>query len=151
MLKGLRKRIKKRHIVVIAFVFAVYLCFALTRSSGHTQYIPFTGRVFSINSGEVGTIRIINGNTGKTIDYDLGDSENMNRIIAHLNSFRYRFWIPRPPIKFGGFSYSVIVRINGEMHHFMFSDNHIIVRGVYFFGPRNYFSELTNLVQGPSS
>lgn len=152
-MKKSRRRLKARYIVLIVLgglILAGYLAFATTRASEYTIYIPFSGRVFRIDSAEVKSVRIQNGNTGKVLEYQ--DSEEIRTITDFLNAFRYRYWMPNPPVARAGWSYRVTVfPDNGEQISWQFSDDAILVRGVWFAGSKDAFNGLTDLFGKPKS
>ena len=139
-----KKSQKKRFVTVaiIILLLAGYSIFVVTRFSVHTTYKPFSGQVFHIkNEGDL-TIRLQNGTTGQIIECQ--NSESIQEIVEYLNSFRYRFWIPDLPIARGGWSYRVILSINDESVSYYFTNTAFKVRGIWFFGPNDYFYKLRN-------
>ena len=142
-----KKRIKKRYVALIALlaiVAAAYLFFVSTRYSDHTTYIPFSGRVFKINSEDVDSIRIVNGSNGNM--YMCIDHEEIDTWVEHLNSMRYRYWIPDAPIQRSGYRFALWLTVNGEAYSYLFDESNINVKGIWFTGSDQYFSNLTDMV-----
>jgi len=142
-----KRRIKKGFILLIVlFVIAVvtYLIFISTRYSDHTTYVPFSGRIFKINSEDVDFIRIVNGGNGNM--YDCSDNEEIDTWVELLNSMRYRYWIPDAPIQRSGYRFALQLTVNGESYSYQFDESNIRVKGVWFTISSDYFSNLISLV-----
>ena len=123
--------VKTVYIVLIVLIFAAYIFFVATRYSGHTMYIPFTGRVFNINSDDVEAIIIQSGNTGRMIEYS--DKDEINKVTELLNAYRYSHWCLNP-IRGPGFYYAVTIIFNeGKSAGYFFNHSYpgsIIVKGI---------------------
>ena len=135
-------QIKKIHVIRLVILLAVYTIFIATRYSGHTTYVPFTGRVFNINCEELEAVRFQSGNTGQYI-YFRSDDE-IKEVTDFLNAFRYRVWVPSlPPI--AGWGYRVTLFFyDGTSVSYFFNSFSICVNGVWHYGNLSYFREFTD-------
>jgi hypothetical protein len=94
--------IKKRTVVIIIAVVLLLggcVIFVSIRFGGQVQYNPLTRRVFRIDSEDVKSVRLQSGNTGAVIEYT--DREDIEEMIGHLNSFRYKRRVPDPVLRAG--------------------------------------------------
>ena len=126
-------------VVGILFL-SVYFIFAVTRYSGHTTFIPFTGRVLNIDMEDIDLYYIQSGTSGEIISYT--DADEIKEITDRLNGFRYICWLPKNPIPAGGWTYRVVLDFsNGTKESYHFGRTWLEVRGVRYFSIGDYFSQ----------
>lgn len=152
-------------IVILSLIFVAYLIFVVTRFSGHTIYNPFTKQVFKIDSGQVSSIKIINGTTGNSLicrpdefvfvngatadSVVYEDQEKIKEIVDILNGFRYSRWKPDLPSERDGYSYMIYLYIDEKRYCYQFDEESVCVKDIWFWANDDRLEELTKLVQGP--
>lgn len=121
-------------------VFSIYLIFAVTRYSGHTTFIPFSGRVLNVEAEELDLIFIQSGTSGEMITYTSPDE--LQEMTDYLNGFRYVFWLPKNPVPASGWTYRAVLDFSdGTKESYYFGKNWLEVRGVRYFSASEYFEE----------
>ncbi|MBU3189594.1 hypothetical protein K9O30_07425 [Clostridium bowmanii] len=97
-------KIKKKNGTLLLVILAISICYALT-------YIPH--KIVTIMPAEVATIKIFDGNTGKSLI--INDRKNIEHIIGNLNTIKFRKG--RLSSRYKGYSFNTtIYKINGEVY-----------------------------------
>ena len=130
--------------VVLAIVLLLYAVFVFTRFTTFTGYIPFTGRIFSIDKAELTEIMIANG---VDINYvTVEDDEGLSELADTLNGLRYYAWLPDLSIPRGGWSYFISLQDEaGKVYQFQFGENWVNVNRVIYFLRGDGLRELIEL------
>jgi hypothetical protein len=135
-------------IIIVAALLLLGGCvvFMSIRFGGQVQYNPLTRRVFRIDSEDVKSVRLQSGNTGAVIEYT--DREDIEEMIGHLNSFRYKRRVPIPEDS-SGWTYGIrLYYLDGEAHFYLISgDDAIRVGNSWFFGSGDYFEEWRTVIK----
>lgn len=77
------------------FGLSIYPNYLLPRmESPYQTYQPFSGKLFAIDSAQVGEI-LVSSETGRHW-HRFSSAGDVEKILSHLNGFRYFFWIPEP-------------------------------------------------------
>lgn len=150
MEKTAKKRIKKRHIVLCVLIFlllAGYVTFVATRYSSYSTYVPFSGRFFDIDSGQVEAIRIKNGTTGYMMD--LEEDTELQEMTGYLNELRYYSWLPNIPIGKTGYTYWIWLDLGEEKLSCEIAGGAILLKGVWYFVKDDGLEKLTGMVDLP--
>lgn len=138
----MKKRWKR---ILLACVLVLWALFAVTRFGAVTTYVPFSGRIFSIDSSDVNTIFIQNGTTGQQYFFETG--EEKDQIAEYLNDLRYCAWIPTLPIAKGGWSYRVAMEADGSQYSCYFGNHHMTVNGILYIFPGDQLKALREYVE----
>lgn len=78
-----------------AFALYAYPNYLLPRMESPWQtYQPFSGKPFAIDSAQAGEI-LVSSKTGRH-RHRFSSPDDVEKILSHLNGFRYFFWIPEP-------------------------------------------------------
>lgn len=130
--------------VVLAIVLLLYAVFVFTRFTTFTGYIPFTGRIFSIDKAELTEIMIANG---VDINYvTVEDDEGLSELADTLNGLRYYVWLPDLTPPHGGWSYFMSLQDEaGKVYQFQFGENWVNVNRVIYFLRGDGLRELIEL------
>ena len=115
-------KIKKRNGILLLVMLAITICYALT-------YIPH--KIVTITPAEVSTIKIFDGNTGKSII--ITDRKDIEHIIGNLNTIKFRKG--RLSSRYKGYSFNTIIyKINGEAYkQFIINSVGVIRKDPFFY------------------
>lgn len=133
----MKKRWKQ---ILLICILALWALFAVTRFGRFTTYLPFSGRLFAIDSTEVTTIFIQNGTTGQQHFFET--EEEKAQIAETLNGLRYRAWVPTLPMAKGGWSYRVAIETENRQYSYTFGPNYMTVNGIAYFLPETQLATL---------
>ena len=134
-------------LVTLFFLIVIpFLIFALTRFGPFTTYVPFSGKVFQMDSASIESFSIRDGSTGTMINYET--EEDINEMAEFLGAFRSDYWVPDIPIPRSGWSYAVVVfSKDGTSDSFEFTPYWIQVRGIQYHIHDAYFDGLIDMVE----
>lgn len=135
---------KRWKLIGLACVLILWALFAVTRFGPFTTYLPFSGRLFAVDTAKAETIFVQNGTTGQQHFFDT--EEEMDQIAEQLNGLRYRVWIPRLPIATGGWSYRMAIETGDRQYSYTFGENYMIVNGIVYLIPAEQLQALRNYV-----
>ena len=127
-----KKRLPKPVKIILIIVLIIYLLFVLTRLTGRfLTYIPFSGRIFSLQEGDAERISI---EYGGSFIADYADAEAKKEIIEKLNAIRYSAWLPDPKVLFsaGGWTYRFRFWQGTEVISYEFGENWIRANGFLY-------------------
>jgi len=130
---------------VVLVVVALFGLFTATRISPFTTYLPFSGKIFCVDAEDTDMIFVQNGTTGEQHFFET--TEERAHIAQQLESIRYRFWLPKPPLAAGGWSWRVVLESNGENRTYYFGKDHITVNGLVYFVQEEQLDELRAYVE----
>ena len=136
---------RKKLIVAGIIIVALYLIFAVTRYSQYTTYIPFTGRIFDIDAGDLDGVTVRNGTTGESVYFET--AEEIESIVCSINALRYKFWTPKAPGSRGGWSYGIKLGSGDEYEWFLFTENWIEAQGVLYYIRGDALRQFVDLVE----
>ena len=138
----MKKRWKR---VLLICILALWALFAVTRFGRFTTYLPFSGRLFAIDSTEVTTNFIQNGTTGQQHFFET--EEEKTQIAEVLNGLRYRVWLPTIPIAKGGWSYRIAIETEDRQYSYSFGPRDMTVNGIIYWVPTEQLSQLMEYVE----
>ncbi len=143
------------------FGLSIYPNYLLPRMESPWQtYQPFSGKLFAIDSAQVGEI-LVSSKTGRH-RHRFSSPDDVEKILSHLNGFRYFFWIPEPKgegaVPVGSSEYGSI-RFGQE--EFIFQAHRMLVSAssqrvsgghrkqvtnfVWYYGGKDFFDQLEEL------
>lgn len=144
-----------------AFALYAYPNYLLPRMESPWQtYQPFSGKLFAIDSAQAGEI-LVSSKTGRH-RHRFSSPDDVEKILSHLNGFRYFFWIPEPKgegaVPVGSSEYGSIRFGQGG---FTFQRNRMLISAssqrvsgghrkqvtnfVWYYGPKDFFNALEAL------
>ena len=121
----------KKVLLICILIFALLFgLFVVSRYGEFTTYLPFFGKVFSVDPEQVDALFIQNGTTGEQVFFETAEEKRM--MAQELNSLRYLFWVPTIPVAKGGWSYRIAIEADGKQYSYYFSENDMIVNGITY-------------------
>ncbi len=136
---------KKRLILFILAFAVLWGILACTRYGEFTTYVPFSGRIFSVDPTRTDQIFVQSGNTGDQVFFET--AEEREWIAQRLNNLRYSVWIPKIPLAMGGWSYRVAIEVNNAQYSYAFTERSMTVNGIVYILPGDQLDELRELVE----
>lgn len=143
----MKEKIKYRKgwYAIVIVVLDIYLVFATTRCDENTLFIPFTGRVFDIDTEELTCFTLKSGYSGGSISFK--EDVVLQKMTDYLEGFRYIAWLPSNPFSTGGCNYAVRLDFkDGSAKTYTFGRTWIEAKGVIYFSGDKYFYEWAGLI-----
>ena len=134
--------------VLLVIFLILFLHTFFYRMSPFTTYIPFTGRLWSMNAGDMESIEL----RSIHLDYEecvITDPEALEELCDLLNSFRYSVILPEflLPDYGGGDNHAIFTDgKTGKEEFITFSERYVIFRDIRFYPRNDALDELMEFV-----
>lgn len=136
---------KKKLWIVIGILALCYIIFVITRFSNYTTYLPFSRKLFCLESSDVKLIQITSG-SGESVQ--IKETEEIKDIVNLLNDMRYQYCCPILEIAKGGYPYIIRIETSDENIVCEFDSDWIVYRNVrYYYDAKEGFETVIEMLE----